>query len=159
LPKSATWQHGIYASYKRVKAEGHPRAYSSGYFREHILVAERIIGHLLPPGAVVHHVDENRRNNSPSSLVICQDAAYHNLLHMRARALSACGNANFIRCPYCKRYDAPENLINASKNPARSAYCHAFCKKQADRKHYLENADKWKEKNRRNYLRRKENPQ
>jgi HNH endonuclease len=73
--------------YVWVLARNHPRA-SVGYVMEHTLVAERALGHYLPTGAVVHHVDGNKWNNTPTNLVICQDQAYHVLLHKRQRALA-----------------------------------------------------------------------
>ena len=72
--------------------------------REHVLVAERALGKPLPAGAQVHHVDGDKSNNAPSNLVICQDAAYHQLLHARARIIQAGGNPNTDRiCAICKR--------------------------------------------------------
>jgi hypothetical protein len=65
----------------------HPRANTRGYVYEHILVAESVLGHSLPAGAVVHHVDGNKHNNAPGNLVICEDDAYHRLLHTRMRRL------------------------------------------------------------------------
>src|SRR3990167_9989532 len=53
----------------------------------HILVAEKALGRPLPEGVEVHHHDENRQNNSNSNLVICQDVAYHRLLHVIMRVL------------------------------------------------------------------------
>ena len=46
------------------------------------------------------HLDGNPRNNAPSNLVICQDKAYHMLLHARQRERA------FPRSP-----DAPSSYI------------------------------------------------
>jgi len=70
--------------------------------RAHVLVAERALGHPLPPGAIVHHHDEDKANNAPTNLVICPSDAYHKLLHKRMRALDACGNADWRKCTFCK---------------------------------------------------------
>lgn len=59
---------------------------SRGRVGHHVLVAERALGKHLPKGAIVHHVDGDTRNNTPSNLVICQNQAYHCLLHKLARA-------------------------------------------------------------------------
>ena len=64
---------------------------------EHILIAERALGRYLPDGAEIHHVDENKRNNANRNLVICQDSAYHKLLHVRTRVLKAGGDPDTER--------------------------------------------------------------
>jgi hypothetical protein len=74
--------------YVMVRAPWHPKA-SRGYVAEHTLVAERALGKFLPDGAVVHHVDQVKTHNDPSNLVVCQDAAYHALLHYRLRMVAA----------------------------------------------------------------------
>lgn len=90
--------------YKRVVAHGHPRADRDGHVKEHKVIAERAIGRYLPLGAEIHHVDENPLNNANSNLVICQDRAYHKLLHKRARIVRAGGNPNTQRiCSSCKQ--------------------------------------------------------
>ena len=89
---------------------------------EHIEIAERAIGRLLPKGAEVHHVDGNKRNNTKANLVICSDRAYHMLLHLRQRALDESGDADNRRCCICGKWDAPKNLyINRT---ARHKECH-----------------------------------
>lgn len=60
--------------------------------RKYIRVAGDALGRPLPPGAVVHHVDENRQNNVNSNLVILENQAEHLALHRRLRILKAGGN-------------------------------------------------------------------
>lgn len=90
----------------------------------HVTVAEFVLGKKLPIGAQVHHVDGNRLNNWPYNLVICQDAAYHRLLHQRTDALAACGHANWLKCKFCGQYDDPANLrIYETTRKGRKAIC------------------------------------
>lgn len=89
-----------------------------GRIRAHTLVAEAALGKRLPPGACVHHVDEDRTNNEPSNIVICQDNAYHRTLHRRMRAKRITGNANARFCRYCKRWGDPrrDNMYTSRRN-------------------------------------------
>ena len=80
------------------------------------LITERALGKPLPVGCEVHH-------HTDIQLVICQDRAYHCLLHRRMRALRACGHASWRICNFCKQYDKPENL----KLYGRHA-CHGSCR-------------------------------
>lgn len=96
-PNSPGWKGGRNHranGYIRIQIHGHPRADRGGYVREHIVIAETALGKPLPPKAQVHHVDEKRDNNENTNLVICQDRAYHALLHTRAKILRAGGNPN-----------------------------------------------------------------
>lgn len=101
------------------------RKRGAGMTTEHVLVAERALGRRLPTGAVVHHVDENPRNNVPTNLVICPDQAYHMLLHRRARALDECGHADWRKCNFCGRYDSPESIDTAGNSSAFHRSCRA----------------------------------
>ena len=92
----------------------HPRAEGGSGNRNrkmmHRQIAERVLGKPLPPGAEVHHADENTLNNQRSNLVICENSSYHKLLHRRIKAVKACGHLDWRKCRYCGEYDSPENL-------------------------------------------------
>jgi len=109
-----------------VKSNGYWHFENKGKrYRVGRMIAEAVLGKPLPKGAVVHHVND-KSNDIPSNLVICQDRAYHNLLHSRERALKACGNANFRQCRYCKGWDNTENLHYSPRNGThRHLKCHA----------------------------------
>jgi hypothetical protein len=85
---------------------------------KHVLKAREVLGKSLPKGTVVHH-------HSKEQLVICENQAYHLLLHQRTRALKACGNANWRKCYICKKYDEPRGLSIPSMK-GRQAY-HKCC--------------------------------
>lgn len=110
--------HPMWRGGKSISGEGyvyiympdHPQSGKRNCVFEHILVCEKVLGKYLPPGVVIHHVNEDRTDNRPENLVICQDKAYHNLLHRRMKALRACGHADWLKCGYCKQYDDPKNL-------------------------------------------------
>lgn len=118
--------------YVLIKMPTHNRAQANGYVYEHILVAEKALGKPLPSGAIPHHIDKNRSNNITSNLVLCQDIAYHLLLHRRERALKACGHANWRKCTLCKQYDDPSNLMT-KKGKGGCSY-HKGCKNSNNRK-------------------------
>lgn len=56
-----------------------------GYAYEHRIVAESIIGRQLLPGEIVHHVDGDKQNNTPSNLRVVNGNAEH-FLHHRKRS-------------------------------------------------------------------------
>ncbi len=89
--------HGHQTRTRRVK-----RYRFKGRTLLHRLRAEAALGKPLPAGAVVHHADGSKRDDAP--LVLCQDNAYHRLLHLRMRVLKAGGNPNTERiCSACKK--------------------------------------------------------
>ena len=106
--------------YVMVYAPQYPRAQSNGYVLEHIVVAEMAMRKSLPEGAEVHHVSDNRTDNQPQNLVVCQSKAYHALLHQRTDAIHATGDPNARKCSYCGTYENQAD-ISIIKRPARPA--------------------------------------
>lgn len=111
--KHYAWKGGRVVHENRVliSTPGHPRAHKrAGYVFEHILVAERALGHYLDPKAVVHHVDEDSLNNRNDNLAILPSRGYHMSLHRRLRVLRAGGDpwSDYLcaTCSQLKKADA-----------------------------------------------------
>lgn len=66
--------------YILVYCPTHPKADKGGYIREHVLVAEAMVGRHLKDDEHVHHKDRNKKNNSPDNLQIV-DPSEHLKLH------------------------------------------------------------------------------
>jgi hypothetical protein len=92
----------------------------SGSSLAHVLIAEMALGKTLPPQADVHHVDENTLNNAPSNLVICQDRAYHKLLHIRALVVRAGGDPNTQKV--CRRCRVVKSFSEFYSNKANKSH-------------------------------------
>lgn len=121
--------------YRRTKVHGDPHKTNrrangdgKGYHNigdkgAHVLIAEKALGKPLPIGAVVHHINEDKSDNTPSNLVICPSMKYHALLHARMDALEATGNANYRKCHICLSYDAPQHFQFVKDGRAHHAVC------------------------------------
>lgn len=103
--------------YMAVHFPSHPKADVNGYMSEHVLIAETILGKLLPKGAVIHHVNQNKADNRPANLVICENDQYHRLLHVRTRIVKRGGKPSMHKvCPVCdtlrQHHEFPVNRRN-----------------------------------------------
>lgn len=96
---------------------------------QHVVIAEDVLGKGLPKKAVVHHIDGNNLNNNKNNLMICENQAYHMLIHLRQRAYDECGNADWRKCPFCKSYDDPKKMQKNGKS-----YRHRGCVREYNRR-------------------------
>lgn len=83
------WQGGVIhdkSGYVLVHSPNHPRATSGGYVRKHRLVAELSLGRYLEPQEVVHHIDDDPKNNSTENLLVFD----HNSQHLAASLKGKC---------------------------------------------------------------------
>ncbi len=70
--------------YVKIKIVSHPFVDCEGYVLEHRLVMEEHLGRYLWPWEVVHHIDENKRNNTIENLLV-MDPGEHMALHAELR--------------------------------------------------------------------------
>ena len=107
------WKGGrvLNGGYIAIWKPDHPRADRYGYVPEHILVMENALGRHIPKGEIVHHIDEDRLNNSIGNLMLFKTVAMHNAFHSCLRAFKQTGHWDWINCPFCHQYDDPKNMF------------------------------------------------
>ena len=121
----------MYKDHKRYNKNGyvivnipdHPKAFNATSDKnpetfcvyEHVLIAEEIIDRSIKEGEVVHHLDENRSNNSPDNLLVLS-GPMHGKLHswLNKHDIIAKGNhvdrvkSGCIRCVNCEKPIPPD---------------------------------------------------
>jgi hypothetical protein len=121
--------------YKQTYSNRCSRSAKNGNVMEHLVIAESALGKPLPRRAQVHHFDGDHTNNANTNLVICEDAAYHKLLHVRQRVKAAGGNPNTdALCTVCRSVKpvGDFNISRRMKATGRQTSCRAcqskYCK-------------------------------
>jgi hypothetical protein len=109
--------------YVTVLKEDHPRAHH-GRVKEHILVAEAIVGGPLPDRAEVHHENGNKKDNRPENLTVCLSRKDHMVREARARRLRDLGSLDIRRCTDCHTVKALDEFHRNKNNwDGRNGIC------------------------------------
>jgi hypothetical protein len=96
-------------------------------------IVETALGHKLPATSVVHHRDRNSVNNDLANFIVCQDRAYHKLVHLREDAYRATGNANSRKCYICHKWDTPGQHFRVAKKRRSGMAYHLECSRRKQR--------------------------
>ncbi len=122
-PRWKGGRHTAGKTYPTVFCASHPKR-KRRIIEEHVLICEKALGHVLPAKAAVHHWNENKRDNRNENLVICQDNAYHMLLHARRRRLTDTGDLSTKRCCQCHEVKALADFPREKRNwDGLCSYC------------------------------------
>ena len=95
--------------YKYVTGASDSVRCKNGLASEHRMVAEKMLGRPLKREECVHHIDFNKRNNSPENLMVFKTVADHSAFHFGRKAVLdgdvyCCpdkGSQFKIICPVC----------------------------------------------------------
>ena len=90
--------------YKEIKKPEHNRSHTNGYVYAHIIIVEEVLGKSLIIPHCVHHINGKKSDNSHSNLIICEDDAYHKILHKRQRSIKVTGSPHYHHCWDCNTW-------------------------------------------------------
>ena len=116
-----------------INAYGEPVFYINGKILKGSRVyAEKILGKKLPKKSVIHHVDGDPARHI-GNIVICENQAYHRLLHTRMNALRKSGNPDYRPCKFCHKHDDVNNLVVDCRS-----HFHRTCRREYDNERYAQ---------------------
>ena len=101
LDRAALWYRGgqsraVGNGYVKEYNPFHRNADSRGFVSQHRLVLERHLGRLLDRREVVHHIDNNKKNNAIENLQLFESQAEHLSHHHKYDQVKACYDPNTI---------------------------------------------------------------
>lgn len=104
--------------YKVIYFPSNIRSDKRGYVYEHYVIAEQILKRQLKPEEVVHHIDENKRNNSKENIMVFASRSDHASYHKGGAAWSYDGLVWYSKkikvrnCKLCgKRFPVIKELM------------------------------------------------
>ena len=97
--------------YDNAIVPDHPCADSHGYVAYHRIVAENMIGRLLKSDEIVHHRNDDGKDNRPENLQVMTNSE-----HVRRHVTQRGRKTVILRCPHCKkvfkRHHNKSHLVN-----------------------------------------------
>ena len=101
----------------------HRLANKAGIVYEHMIKAEELLGRPLKSGEVVHHIDENKSNNSLNNLMVFKTKNDHTGYHHGGKLIQNSDGTYSTKkvdsdiCPYCgmKKDHSAKTCINCYK--------------------------------------------
>ena len=117
-----------YSGYPLVFKPTYWRASHLGYVPEHIYVTEtQVIHRHLKQDEVVHHIDQNRKNNKPENLIVFVSQSAHMRFHSGGRIIPT-DESNVYDCEYVYA-EIPCGYCGTMFRPSRpkTKYCCLEC--------------------------------
>lgn len=99
----------------------HPNANTQGYVLAHRIVAENMIGRLLYPNEVVHHVNGDKKDNRPENLQVMDKIDHHILHRSTGRTIV------YLKCPWCKNEFVRERKQTFLSKHGKYTCCSRSC--------------------------------
>lgn len=96
------------SKYNYIYAPGHPSAVKN-YVKEHRIVVEDFIGRYLEDYEVVHHINEDKKDNRIENLMVFQSQSAHQSWHNR---LTQFGLTNWMKRLQDNRWDVLRKIDN-----------------------------------------------
>ena len=105
------------------------------FVREHVIVAEKKIGHKLTNGEVVHHIGRNKFNNDPSNLMIFASNTDHSAFHKGVPIYEENGvwKANFDSRKYTCQ-ECGKQFVSKFRRQNKRIFCSYECANKAQRR-------------------------
>jgi hypothetical protein len=86
--KSINWKGGKYIDndgYMLILSRTHPNANNQGYVREHRLIMEKHLGRILLKSEIVHHINNDKKDNRIENLMLFSSCGEHIKYHSQIK--------------------------------------------------------------------------